>query len=183
MKVSKTTLDDVLVIDPESFPDHRGEYIETFNKASFGSALRAFGMPVIDENRLREFGRPPVEFVQDDYSCSILDVLRGVHGDAETWKLVYCPIGTIFLAVVNWDANSPQYRQWETFTISGVNHRQVLIPPKFGNGHLVLSDQAIFAYKQSTYYGEFPQFTIPWNSLGIPWPCRNPILSERDANA
>ena len=61
----------------------------------------------------------------------------------------------------------------------------MLVPPKFGNGHLVLSDEAIFHYKQSTLYGEYKQFTIRWDDshLNIPWPCNNPILSQRDKNA
>jgi dTDP-4-dehydrorhamnose 3,5-epimerase len=85
--------------------------------------------------------------------------------------------------VVNWDERSPQYRQWESFVLSDQNRLQVLIPPRFGNGHLVLSDTAIFHYKQSTYYNRAGQFTVLWNdpALGIWWPVGDPILSRRDA--
>jgi dTDP-4-dehydrorhamnose 3,5-epimerase len=83
---------------------------------------------------------------------------------------------------VNWDEASQQFGKWETFELSEENHLQVLIPPKFGNGHLVLSDQAIFHYKQSTYYNRVGQFTLMWDDprLNIPWPVKNPILSKRD---
>ena len=75
-----------------------------------------------------------------------------------------------------------QYRQWEGFTLSEQNRLQVLIPPKFGNGHVVLSKQAIFHYKQNTYYNRASQFTLLWNDpqLGIWWPVKNPIVSQRD---
>jgi dTDP-4-dehydrorhamnose 3,5-epimerase len=86
------------------------------------------------------------------------------------------------LAVVNYDKESPQYRQWETFILSERNCQQVLVPPKFANGHLVLSDRAVFSYKQSTYYSGGTQFTVKWNDpeVGIWWPVKEPILSKRD---
>ena len=109
-------------------------------------------------------------------------MLRGIHGDSITWKLVSCLHGEFFLAVVNWDESSPQYSQWETFILSDKNRLQVLIPAGFGNGHLVLSDMAVFHYKQNTYYDRSRQFSILWNDsrLNIPWPIKNPILSSRD---
>jgi dTDP-4-dehydrorhamnose 3,5-epimerase len=107
-----------------------------------------------------------VDFVQDDISISSRHVLRGIF----------------YLVTVNWDEASQQFGKWETFELSEENHLQVLIPPKFGNGHLVLSDQAIFHYKQSTYYNRVGQFTLMWDDprLNIPWPVKNPILSKRD---
>jgi len=84
--------------------------------------------------------------------------------------------------VVNWDDTSPQYQQWESFVLSEQNRLQVLVPPKFGNGHLVLSDRAIFHYKQSSYYNRAGQFTLIWNDpqLKIWWPIKQPIVSRRD---
>jgi dTDP-4-dehydrorhamnose 3,5-epimerase len=72
-----------------------------------------------------------------------------------------------------------------SFVLSEQNRQQVLIPPKFGNGHVVLSDQAIFHYKQSTYYNREGQFTLLWNdpTLNISWPVSDPILSDRDRGA
>jgi len=166
MEVKKTRLDGVLLIKPPTiFEDFRGTYVETYNDQLYKEA----GITV--------------KFVQDDISVSKKNVLRGIHGDAATWKLVSCLYGQFFLVVVNWDESSPQYRRWESFTLSDQNRLQVLVPPKFGNGHLVQSHLAIFHYKQSTYYDRAGQFTIMWNdpTLDIPWPARRPILSRRDA--
>ena len=84
--------------------------------------------------------------------------------------------------MVNWDLASPQYGKWASFTLSAENRHQILIPAKFGNGHVVLSETAIFHYKQSTYYDRPGQFTLLWNDprLNIPWPVKDPILSDRD---
>lgn len=153
-----------VVTPPTIFEDFRGVYLETYNEALYRSA----GMDL--------------HFVQDDISVSDRGVLRGIHGDQETWKLVSCLWGKFYLVVVNWDSESDQYGQWESFVLSDRNHVQVLIPPKFGNGHVVLSDQAIFHYKQTTYYNRSGQFTLKWDDprLGIWWPVRHPVLSQRD---
>jgi len=165
MEIFKTKLDGVILIKPPTiFRDHRGVYVEIYN-----------------ENLYKEAGIN-VDFVQDDISVSKKDVLRGIHGDKKTWKLISCLYGKFYLVVVNWNNGSSQYGKWESFILSEYNRSQVLIPPKFGNGHLVLSQQAIFHYKQSTYYDRPHQFTILWNDpkLNIRWPVKNPILSLRD---
>lgn len=165
MEVSKTELDGVLLIKPPTiFEDFRGTYVETYN-----------------EKLYREAGIK-VKFVQDDISVSSRNVLRGIHGDSETWKLVSCLYGKFYLVVVNWDNSSPQLGKWESFVLSDQNRLQVLVPPKFGNGHLTLSELAIFHYKQSSYYSRAGQFTILWNDpkLNIWWPINNPIVSRRD---
>ncbi len=163
--VSKTRLDGVLLVEPPTiFKDFRGAYVETYNEKLYKEAG-------ID-----------VKFVQDDISVSFKNVLRGIHGDDVTWKLVSCHYGEFYLVVVNWDETSAQFTEWESFILSDKNRLQVLIPPKHGNGHLVLSDMTIFHYKQSTYYDRARQFTILWNDprLNIPWPVDKPILSKRD---
>ncbi len=164
IKVEKTTLNGVLFIHLDSFDDHRGEYVETYNERDYLEAG-------ID-----------VRFIQDDYSVSTKNVLRGLHGDTETWKLITCPYGKLYLVVVNCIETSPDFGRWESFTLSDRNHKQVLIPPYFGNGHLILSDAAIFAYKQSTYYNPKAQFSYKWNDprFNIWWPTSNPVLSRRD---
>ena len=165
MEVSKTKLDGVLLIRPPTiFEDFRGHYIEIYNEKLYQEA----GMDI--------------KFVQDDISVSSQNVLRGIHGDKETWKLISCLHGKFYLVVVNQDDSSPQFGQWESFVLSEHNKLQVLVPPKFGNGHLVLSDQAIFHYKQSTYYNRASQFTLLWDDsqLNIWWPIKNPIVSKRD---
>ena len=81
--------------------------------------------------------------------------------------------------------DSPTYLKWESFTLNDKNRLQILIPPMFGNAHLVMSDIATFHYKQSTLYeGQGKQFTIKWDDpkIGAFWPITNPILSERDIN-
>lgn len=165
MEILKSKLDGVLVITPPTiFEDFRGTYVETYNERLYAAAG-------ID-----------VKFVQDDISISSRHVLRGIHGDSETWKLISCLYGKFYLVVLNWDRASPQFGQWEAFVLSDQNRRQVLVPPKCGNGHLVLSDQAIFHYKQSTYYNRAAQFTCLWNdpALGIWWPVPHPLVSQRD---
>ena len=166
MEVNKTKLEGVLLIKPPTiFEDFRGFYVEIYNEKLYTEAG-------ID-----------IEFIQDDISVSSKNVLRGIHGDGVTWKLVSCLYGEFHLVVVNWNDASSQFRQWESFTLSDQNRLQVLIPPRFGNGHLVLSEMAIFHYKQSTYYDNAGQFTILWNDpkLNIQWPIDNPILSDRDS--
>jgi len=164
LRTEQTKLEGVLLIHLDSFEDHRGEYVETYNEKAYKEAG-------ID-----------VKFVQDDYSMSTKHVLRGIHGDLETWKLISCPLGKIYLVVVNCDETAPQFRKWESFVLSERNKRQVLVPAKFGVAHLVLGERAIFQYKQSTYYNRAKQFTLLWSDpeLDIWWPVRNPILSRRD---
>jgi dTDP-4-dehydrorhamnose 3,5-epimerase len=111
-------------------------------------------------------------------------VLRGIHGDNQTWKLVSCLFGSIYLIVVDNNVKSKTYRQWVSFTLSDKNNIQILIPPNFGNGHLVVSDSAIFHYKQTTEYDRSAQFTIKWDdpNFNFWWPTSTPFLSMRDSN-
>lgn len=165
VQVTQTSLHGVLQITPPTiFEDYRGSYIETYN-----------------EELYKKSGIPQ-NFVQDDISTSYRHVLRGLHGDNATWKLISCLYGCFYLVVVNNDPESDQYRKWQGFTLSASNHLQILIPPKFGNGHLVLSDMAIFHYKQTSYYDRPGQFTLLWDDpeLGLYWPIRDPVLSLRD---
>src|ERR1051326_1420371 len=121
LSVTKTKLDGVLLITaPTVFEDFRGTYVETYNQELYHKA----GITV--------------PFVQDDISTSTRHVLRGIHGDGETGKLVSCLHGKFYLVVVNHDQTSPQFGHWVSFTLSDTNNPEVLIPPKFGNGHVVL---------------------------------------------
>jgi dTDP-4-dehydrorhamnose 3,5-epimerase len=151
-----------IIVLPHHFEDERGSYRELYNKKGYNSLN--------------------IEFVQDDISISKRNVLRGIHGDAGTWKLVSCLKGSFELVIVNCDKEDIGFGKWELFYLEEGKNIQILIPPKFGNGHLVTSDEAIFHYKQSTYYGDYKQFTVKWNAetLGIPWSTKEPILSERD---
>lgn len=164
IRVSKTKLDGVLLIEPDVFEDFRGHYVETYNEALYS------------ENGVN------IHFVQDDISVSTKHVLRGIHGDKNTWKLISCLYGKFYLAVVNCDESSKDFGKWQAFTLSDRNRLEVLVPPKYGNAHLILSDNAIFHYKQSTYYDPKGQFTYRWDEprFNVWWPIKNPILSERD---
>jgi dTDP-4-dehydrorhamnose 3,5-epimerase len=165
MKITKTDLDGVFLIEPVTlYEDFRGEYVELYNKD-------IYNQHGID-----------ADFVQDDISTSTHKVLRGIHGDSRTWKLVSCLQGKFYLVVVNNDPDSSQYRKWISLTLSENKRLQVLIPPKFGNGHVVMSSHCIFHYKQTTDYDRASQFTILWNdpAYRIWWPISDPILSKRD---
>jgi dTDP-4-dehydrorhamnose 3,5-epimerase len=165
MKVRKTKLKGVFLITPPTiFKDFRGEYVEIYNKDFFHNK------------------KINTRFKQDDISVSKKNVLRGIHGDYLTTKLISCLYGSFYLVVVNNDPKSPQYKQFISFILSEKNRLQVLVPPKFGNGHLVLTKQAIFHYKQNTNYHRASQFTIKWNdpNYNFKWPVKYPILSQRD---
>ncbi len=163
--VEKTSLDEVLLIKPSRFEDHRGTYVETYN---------------IEDYERNGIG---VKFLRDDISTSRKNVLRGIHYDNKTWKLIQCMQGKIFFVVVDMRNESPQYLKWVSFDLNDQNRHQVLVPPGFGNGHLVLSESCIFHYKMSEYYDPANEKGVKWDdpSLGITWPVREPILSEKDS--
>jgi dTDP-4-dehydrorhamnose 3,5-epimerase len=164
MKISRTGLDGVLTVELDAFRDDRGEYVEIYNEALYAS----HGITV--------------KFIQDDISVSKKNVLRGIHGDNLTWKLISCLHGEFYFVVVNCDGRSKDFGRWESFILSDKNRAQVLVPPGYGNAHLILSQEAVFHYKQSTYYDPDSQFTYKWNDprFNIAWPSDNPVLSRRD---
>ena len=162
MEANKTQLDGVIEFLPEPFVDHRGVYVELYNQKHYS-----------------EQGAPA--FIQDDISMSHRHVLRGLHGDAETWKLITCLLGELYFVVLDVREGSAQFGKWQSFLLSERNYRQILVPPGFANGHLVISERAIFHYKQTTYYSK-NQFSVRWNDpkYAIWWPVKAPILSQRD---
>ena len=167
-------LEEVAIIQPDVFYDYRGEYVETWNVENY----KIFDHLVNDGKS--------IIFKQDDISTSVKHTLRGLHGDDKTWKLVSCIYGSLLQVVVDMRESSDTYLEYDMFSINAKNRNQILIPPGFANGHLVMSDFGIFNYKQSTLYtGASTQFTVKWNDpkLNIPWPIDNPLLSSRDKNA
>lgn len=164
MIVEKTKLDGALLIKPEIFEDFRGRYVSLYNKAEFQKA----GILV--------------DFVCEDYSTSTKGVLRGIHSDSDNWKLISCRRGRFYFVMVNCNPASREFRKWESFVLSEENCLQVLVPPKFGNGHLALSNEVMFHYLQSNYYDPDRQTSYRYDDprFNIWWPTKNPILSERD---
>lgn len=153
---------EVKIYQPDSFEDYRGELYTLFKQ---------------EEHEL--------VFNHDKVSVSRQNVLRGLHGDSKSWKLITCLSGVVYLVVVDNRPESPNYLKWDSIVLSENNRKQVLVPPMFANGHLVLSPQAVFFYKWA-YPGDYPdvkdQFTLKWNNskINIHWPIDNPILSNRD---
>jgi len=164
--VTKTELNDVILIKPSIFEDHRGMYVETFNEVDY------------KQNNIN------IKFVRDDVSTSSKNVLRGLHYDNKTWKLIHCMYGKIFFVVADMRKDSDQYLKWQSFILTSDNRHQVLVPPGFANGHFILSDHCIFHYKMSEYYDPENEKGVKWNDpkLGIFWPADHPILSEKDSN-
>jgi len=167
MLITESKILKLKIIQPiTNHEDFRGTYTEIYNEYEF------------IKNNI------DIKFIQDDYSFSNKNVIRGIHGDSKTTKLISCLYGSFYLVVVDVRPDSETYLKWEGFTLSSINKLSILIPPHFGNGHLVLSnDGAIFHYKQSTVYDRSGQFTLNWRDrrLNIYWPIEFPILSERDS--
>ncbi|MDQ3019402.1 MAG: dTDP-4-dehydrorhamnose 3,5-epimerase [Bacteroidota bacterium] len=164
--VLKTDLNEAMMIVPSVFTDHRGTFIETYNTEEF------FKIGI------------NINFKRDDISTSAKNVLRGLHYDNKTWKLIQCMHGEFFFVICDMRKDSPQYLKWQSFLLSDKNRYQILVPPGFANGHLVLSDSCIFHYKMSEYYEPENEIGVRWDDpkLGIPWPVKEPILSEKDSS-
>lgn len=160
---------DVLIIRPSVNWDNRGNIYTSYN--------RDFYNEMIGEN---------LDFIHDKFAFSKNNVLRGLHGDNKTWKLVSCVYGKLYEVVVDMRPESPKYKKWDAISLDCGAYSQVLIPPGFVNGYYVLSEEAVFHYKLA-YTGNYidadEQMTMAWNDpdLGIEWPCANPILQPRDS--
>lgn len=161
----QTSLRDVLLIKPKIIEDFRGTYVETYN---------------IDESLQNNIN---VKFVRDDISTSTKNVLRGIHYDNKTWKLIQCMYGKIYFVVVDMREDSHQYLKWQSFILSDENRFQVLVPPMHGNAHFVLSSKCIFHYKMSEYYDPQTEKQLKWDDpkINIFWPTKDIILSQKDS--
>ena len=156
----------IKIFKNKSFKDHRGYYWTSWKKGEIKK----------------------VYFKHDKFSLSKKNVLRGLHGDKKTWKLVSCPYGKFLLVIVNYVKTSKNYLKSKSLILSQENGVQVLIPPNYANGHLCLTNKCLFHYKLS-YRGKYidakEQFSLRWNDpkLKIKWKIRKPILSKRDKKA
>jgi dTDP-4-dehydrorhamnose 3,5-epimerase len=124
-------------------------------------------------------------FKHDKFSTSKYNVLRGIHGDTKSWKLVTCVYGEIQQVVIDMRQDSPTYQKWQDFIINKNNQQLILIPPNMGNAYYVNSPEVVYHYKYA-YNGDYidtdEQFTVDWDDdkIGIKWLSNTPILSDRD---
>lgn len=122
--------------------------------------------------------------VHSRFSKSYKGVLRGLHYDFKTWKLVQALVGEIYLVVLDMRQDSSTYGKWESYILSEKTREQVLVPPGFANGHYALTD-CVFHYNlfyQGLYVDESQQHVVKWNDtkFNIEWPTISPILQKRD---
>jgi dTDP-4-dehydrorhamnose 3,5-epimerase len=149
------------------FYDFRGCYLESYNKKEYKEMFN-------------------ISFIEDNFSLNKKGVFKGIHGDYKTWKLVSCVHGKCESIIVNCNKNSKDFGKYEKFILNSKNYFQLLVPPGFGNSFLVLSDQAVYHYKQSSYYrGEGNQFTYNYKDpfFNIKLSKKKIIISQRDKNA
>ena len=170
MKVTQSELPDVLIIEPKVFGDERGFFMESYNKRDFKQAT---GLDA--------------DFVQDNHSRSVRNVLRGLHYQVRQaqGKLVRVVAGELYDVAVDLRKSSPTFGRWVGFALSAENRRMAWIPPGFAHGFLVISESAEFLYKTTDYYAPQHEKTILWNDseIGIRWPLAGrPVLSAKDSN-
>jgi dTDP-4-dehydrorhamnose 3,5-epimerase len=152
---------------------------------SVSSDLRGNIWTSFIKDEIESFLPQGISFKHDKFSSSKGNVLRGIHGDNKSWKLVTCVHGEIHQVVVDCRPDSQTYLQWEKIIINAEHQALVLIPPFMGNSYYVTSSEAVYHYKLA-YEGEYldadEQFSLKWNDprIGIEWPTDKPTLSERD---
>ncbi|WKZ85924.1 dTDP-4-dehydrorhamnose 3,5-epimerase [Ralstonia pickettii] len=171
LTVTPTTLPGVLLLEPKVFGDSRGFFFESFSAKDFEAATG-----------LRR------EFVQDNHSRSVRNVLRGLHYQIQhpQGKLVRVVAGEVFDVAVDIRKDSPTFGRWVGVTLSAENKRQLWVPEGFAHGFLVTSDSAEFAYKTTEYWYQGDERCIAWNDpdIGVAWPITAaPVLSDKDARA
>lgn len=171
MKVEKTKLEGVVIIEPDVFGDQRGWFMETWTKQKLADAG-------ID-----------VDFVQDNQSYTAnKNTLRGLHFQNEPYaqaKLVRVVRGAVLDVAVDIRKGSPTYKQWVSARLSAENKRQLFIPRGFAHGFLALTDDVEFVYKCDNYYNKECDRSIRFDdkSIGVEWGAENPLVSQKDENA
>ncbi len=172
MKIEKTELEGVLIIEPDVFGDERGWFMESYNK-----------------NKLKEQSGIETEFVQDNHSMSVkAGVLRGLHFQKEPYaqsKLVRCTKGKVLDVAVDLRKDSPTFKKWISIELTGENKKQVFIPRGFAHGFLTLVDDTEIQYKTDNMYSKECDRGIRYNDpeIGVNWGEIEPILSQKDTEA
>ena len=170
MKVVKTAIEDVVIIEPDVFGDARGYFFESYSQKRFDEQVR------------------PVKFVQDNESKSRYGVLRGLHfqkgKDAQS-KQVRVVKGRVLDVAVDIRRGSPTFGKYVAVELTEENHRQLFIPRGFAHGFSVLSEEAVFQYKCDNLYAPQSEGAIAWNDpeIGIDWGLKaeDVLLSAKDA--
>lgn len=168
MKIEETAIHGVVILTPEVYRDSRGAFMETWNLRSMSEA----GLPAT--------------WLQDNFSLSRKNVLRGIHYQVTQpqGKLVRVTHGAVLDVAVDLRRSSPTFGKHVAVELDGESGRMLWIPAGFGHGFLVLSDIAGFAYKVTDYYSPAGERTLLWNDpeLAIPWPvaANQVIVSEKD---
>ncbi|MCH8319199.1 MAG: dTDP-4-dehydrorhamnose 3,5-epimerase [Bacteroidetes bacterium] len=170
MKIIKTNIPDLLIIQPKVFEDERGYFFESYNKNEFNKDGINYG------------------FVQDNESMSQKNVLRGLHFQNPPYaqaKLVRVIKGAVLDVAVDIRRNSATYGQHYSIELSEKNKTMMFIPEGFAHGFLTLADNTIFSYKCTQVYNKASEDTILWDDpdLNINWGIADPILSEKDRSA
>ena len=172
MEIEKTNIKEVFIITPRVFKDDRGYFFESFNEQEFFEKTKF-----------------PFMAIQDNESCSVKGVLRGLHfqkGTDAQAKLVRCVEGEIFDVAVDIRPESETFGEYAFAILSGENHKQLYIPKGFAHGFYTLSDKAIVNYKCNHGYCPESEGGITWNdkTINIQWPIKDDIviLSEKDSN-
>ena len=177
MKITRTAIPDVLVIEPTVFSDDRGWFMESFNEERFSAELKSLGLPV------------PRPFVQDNHSCSKKGVLRGLHYQLEPFaqgKLVSVTHGAAFDVAVDIRPGSPSLGQWCGVELTAVNKKMLWIPAGFAHGFLALEDNTQFCYKTTNYYNKDSERSVFWGDKGIniEWPVMDTyFVNSKDQEA
>lgn len=169
MNIIDTKIFDAKIIEPKVYGDHRGFFLETFQK-----------------ERYKEMLNIDLDFVQDNHSRSSRGVLRGLHFQQNNpqGKLVRVVRGEVLDVAVDIRKDSPTFGAWEGVLLSEENKRQFWVPPGLAHGFVVLSDVADFEYKCTDYYDPTSEGCLLWNDpfINIDWNIENPKLSEKDKN-
>lgn len=165
MKFLQTDLPGVMVVEPDVHRDARGFFLETFHARKY-----------------RE-GGIPYDFVQDNHSRSVRGTLRGLHAQRTRpqGKLVRALRGEIFDVALDIRPGSKSFGGWTAAVLSEENFRQMFVPPGFAHGFCVLSDLAEIEYKCTDFYDRSDEIGVLWDSAGIDWPVKEPLLSAKDA--
>ncbi len=168
MKVEPAALAGVLLLEPKVFGDARGIFYESYNRKTFAQAT---GLDV--------------EFVQDNHSRSLKNVLRGLHYQLRQpqGKLVRVTAGEIWDVAVDLRRGSASFGRWVGMRLDAASHRMLWIPAGFAHGFIVLSEQAEVLYKSTDYYAPEHERTLLWNdpAIGISWPLAGePVMTDKD---